>query len=93
MGQVDTLYVGRYMYWSEVLCCTITAHLRDLEVKLMGQDFNRFSDKAQVSELRCPATALISSNGALRSSDRTSYRIVLIRIVHDEIKLHLDDNK
>ena len=33
-GQVDTLHVGRY--WSEVLCCTITTHLIDLEVKVMG---------------------------------------------------------
>ena len=39
MDQVDTLHVGRYMYWSEVLCCTITAHLRDFEVKAMGHRF------------------------------------------------------
>ena len=32
MDQVDTLHVGRY--WSEVLCCTIMAHLGDLEVKV-----------------------------------------------------------
>ena len=32
MDQVDTLHVGRY--WSEVLCCTIMIHLRDLEVKV-----------------------------------------------------------
>ena len=44
MDQVDSLHVGRY--WSEVLCCTITARLSDLEVKVI--DFNRFSDKAQV---------------------------------------------
>ena len=49
--------------------------------------------KYKSGELRCPVTALISSNCALRSSDRTSYRIVFIRIVHEEIKLHLDDNK
>ena len=49
MDQVDTLHVGRYMYWSEVLCCTITAHLRDFEVKAMGHTMvHRFSDKAQV---------------------------------------------
>ena len=32
MDQVDILHVGRY--WSEVLCCTITTHLDDLEVKV-----------------------------------------------------------
>ena len=32
MDQVDTLHVGRY--WSEVLCCTIMAHLGDLEFKV-----------------------------------------------------------
>ena len=32
MDQVDTLHVGRY--WSEVLCCTITTHLINLEVKV-----------------------------------------------------------
>ena len=32
MDQVDTLHIGRYL--SEVLCCTITAHLGDLEVKV-----------------------------------------------------------
>ena len=30
--QVDTLHVGRC--WSEVLCCTITTHLGDLDVKV-----------------------------------------------------------
>ena len=33
MDQVETLHVARY--WSEVLCCTITTHLGDLEVKVM----------------------------------------------------------
>ena len=37
MDQVDTLHVGRY--WSEVLCCTITTHLSDLEVNVMGHRF------------------------------------------------------
>ena len=32
MDQVDTLHVGRY--WSKVLCCNITTHLGDLEVKV-----------------------------------------------------------
>ena len=32
MDQVDTLYIDRY--WSEVLCCTITTHLSDHEVKV-----------------------------------------------------------
>ena len=32
MDQVDTLHIDRY--WSEVLCCTITTHLSDLEVKV-----------------------------------------------------------
>ena len=32
MDHVDTLLVGRY--WSEVICCTITTHLGDLEVKV-----------------------------------------------------------
>ena len=36
MDQVVILHVGRY--WSEVLCCTITTQLGDLEVKVM--DFN-----------------------------------------------------
>ena len=46
MDQVDTLHVARY--WSEVLRSTIMTHLSDLEVKVMGQDFNRCSGKAQV---------------------------------------------
>ena len=33
MDEVYTLGVGRY--WSEVLCCTITTHLGDFEVKVM----------------------------------------------------------
>ena len=32
MDQVDTLHIDRY--WSEVLCCTITTHLSDHEVKV-----------------------------------------------------------
>ena len=32
MDQVNTLHIDRY--WSEVLCCTITTHLNDLEVKV-----------------------------------------------------------
>ena len=32
MDQVDTLHVG--IYWSKVLCCNITTHLGDLEVKV-----------------------------------------------------------
>ena len=56
MDQVHSLHVGRYMYWSEVLCCTITAHLRDLEVKVMSH----LLTKHKSGELRCPATALIS---------------------------------
>ena len=32
MDQDHTLQVGTY--WSEVLCCTITTHLGDLEVKV-----------------------------------------------------------
>ena len=35
--QVETLHVGRY--WSEVLCCTITTHLSDLEINVMGHRF------------------------------------------------------
>ena len=46
MAQVDTLCVGRY--WSKILCCTITTHLSDLEVNVMGHRFIRFSDNAQV---------------------------------------------
>ena len=38
MDQVDTLHVGRY--WSEVLCCTIMAHLGDLEVTVKVTDRN-----------------------------------------------------
>ena len=37
MDQVHTLHVGRY--WSEVLCCTITTHLSDLEINVMGHRF------------------------------------------------------
>ena len=37
MDQVDTLHVGRYS--SEVLCCTITTHLNDLEVKVTDRNF------------------------------------------------------
>ena len=32
MDQVDTLHIDRYR--SEVLCCTITTHLSDHEVKV-----------------------------------------------------------
>ena len=32
-------HVGTYMNWSEVLCFTFTAHLRDLEVKVLGHRF------------------------------------------------------
>ena len=32
IDQVDTLHIDRY--WSEVLFCTITNHLSDLEVKV-----------------------------------------------------------
>ena len=32
MDKVDTFHVDRY--WSQVLCCTITTHLDDLEVKV-----------------------------------------------------------
>ena len=42
IDQVNTLHVGRY--WSEVLFCTITTHLGELEVKvtdleIFGQSF------------------------------------------------------
>ena len=33
MDIVDTLHIDRY--WYQVLCCTITTHLDDLEVKVM----------------------------------------------------------
>ena len=33
MGEVYTLYVGRYR--AEVLCCTVTTQLGDFEVKVM----------------------------------------------------------
>ena len=48
MDQGDTLHIFRYMYWSEVLFCTIMVHLRDLESRSWVIDFNRFSGKAQV---------------------------------------------
>ena len=32
MDQAGTLYVG--IYWSDVLCCTNTIHLVDIEVKV-----------------------------------------------------------
>ena len=44
MDQVETVHVCGY--WSEILCCTITTHLSDLEVKVMG--FDKFSGKAQI---------------------------------------------
>ena len=34
MDHVDTLHVGRY--WSEILCCTITTDLGNLEVKTIS---------------------------------------------------------
>ena len=34
---VETLHVCGY--WSEILCCTITPHLSDIEVKVMGHRF------------------------------------------------------
>ena len=34
MDRVDTLHIDRYMYWSEVLCCTIMDDLSDFEVKV-----------------------------------------------------------
>ena len=37
MDHVDTLHGDRY--WSEVLCCTIMAHLDDLEVKVTDRNF------------------------------------------------------
>ena len=32
MDEVYTLHVGRY--WSEVICCAITTHLGDFEIKV-----------------------------------------------------------
>ena len=40
MNQVDTLCVGRYR--SEVLCCTITPYLGDLEVKINHHRLRNF---------------------------------------------------
>ena len=59
MDQVDTLHVGRY--WSKVLCCTITTHLSDIEVNVMGGSYILIDlvAKHKSSELRCPATAFI----------------------------------
>ena len=58
MDQVHTLHVGRY--WSEALCCTITTHLSDLEINVMGHRFLiDLVAKHKSGELRCPATALI----------------------------------
>ena len=34
MDQVDSLHVGTFRYWSEVLCCTIMTQLSDLEFKV-----------------------------------------------------------
>ena len=60
MDQVDILHVGKYMYCSEVSCCTITAHLRGLEVMVMGNSFLiDLATKHKSGELRCHATALI----------------------------------
>ena len=53
MDQVETLHVSGY--WSEILCCTITTQLSDLEVKV----------KHKSGELRCPATALINHVAAV----------------------------
>ena len=63
MAQVDTLCVGTY--WSEVLCCTITTHLSDLEVNVMGHRFIRFSGKAQVKRatLSCDSSYYCHSQG------------------------------
>ena len=36
MDEVDTLHIDRY--WSEVLCCTITTHMSDLDVKVTDLD-------------------------------------------------------
>ena len=57
MDQVETLHVCGY--WSEMLCCTITTNLSDLEVKVMGQILISLVAKRKSGELRCPATALI----------------------------------
>ena len=57
MDQVETLHVCGY--WSEILCCTITTHLSDLEVKVI--DFDKFSGKAQVrrATLSCDSSYAI----------------------------------
>ena len=57
MDQVEALHVSGY--WSEILCCTITTHLSDLEVKVI--DFDKFSDKAQVrrATLSCDSSYLV----------------------------------
>ena len=40
MNLSDTLPVVRC--WSEVLCCTILTHLRDLEVRVMGMGVDQW---------------------------------------------------
>ena len=70
MDQVDTLHVGRYMYWSEVLCCTITAHLRDFEVKAMG---HRFLSHLLIAG--CDIGVQISVRSFVRSCVRSSVNI------------------
>ena len=53
-------------YWSKVVCCTISTHMSDLEVKVTDLERNLldvlvkvFSQKCYSGELSCPVTALI----------------------------------
>ena len=57
MDQVETLHVCGY--WSGILCCTITTHLSDLDLKVI--DFDKFSGKAQVrrATLSCDSSYLV----------------------------------
>ena len=47
MDLVDTLPDVRY--WSEVLCCTITIHMNDLEIKVTDFEILRFLVKVFTS--------------------------------------------
>ena len=66
MEVVHTLLVVRY--WSEVLCCTITTHMTDLEVNSWTWKENNYisfslkflESKHNSGKLCCPVTALIT---------------------------------
>ena len=76
MDQVETLHVCGY--WSEILCCTITTHLSNLEVKVI--DFDKFSGKAQVRRATLFCDSSYWSVFLFRFSPNPSFKFLLSRL-------------